>query len=297
MKKYLILSLILVAFLFSCTQDVMSPTGSPTTLTISPDNPSVTKGGTKKFIALAYDRNGQLVDIDPVWTVEGGVGIIDALGHFYAPQGLEGPFPMLGKIVATYNHLRTRLPITIELGIYSIYSDIYPHNFIYDRDNPPNSHGGWLGIAGNTNFGALSDDNVDFPPTANKKSLKIKLMETGLNWMGGYWKYGVKDVSTANENFSQYANAYLHFYIKAKRDVHIKIESTGGNKLLQLNSYITPNETWQKVVIPLNDGAAIDFTEITVPVSFYVRIDEGWSPGEFIKVGEIMYSPSADWPE
>lgn len=300
MKRYLVIILSSILLLYSCTQDVMTPTGAVSSIAISPSSPSVERGNSKKFAIIAYDKNQNLVNVSADWYVQGGVGIIDSAGHFYAPQHLTGPFPMSGTIIARYQSLRTTMPITINLGIYSIYSDIYAHHFVYDRDNPPQEHGGWLLISGNTNYGTLSDDTANIPPTANKKSLKIKLMETGLNFTGAYWMYGKKTpFDPEPEDLSQYANAYLHFYIKTAKNCLVKIESDGGTNSFFLNNYITPNNTWQKVVIPLSDASSVDFTQLTIPVSFYLRPDagEGWTAGEYLNVGEIMYSPSANTPD
>ncbi len=275
-------------------------------MSISPVNPTVEKGSGRRLVALAYDKNGNFVELTPSWTLYDTIGIINNNGQFYAPQGLAGPFPMTATVIATYQDLRAIMSINITLGIYSIYSDIYPHDFVYDRNNPPTEHGGWLLISGNTNFGALSDDNFDFPPTATEKSLVIKLMPGSPSYIGGYWMFGKKAPYTkAFEDLSQYGNAgaYLHFYIKPSygTNVEVKIESQSGTNSIYLKNknygqggkLIIMENIWQKAIIPLSDFASVDYSTVTIPVSFYPK---GITAGQYIKVGEILYSPSKDYP-
>jgi hypothetical protein len=72
------------ALLAACGSDNSTSPRALATITISPSSASVAAGGTQQFTAVGKDADGNVVSIDPTWSVSGGAGSIDGNGLFTA---------------------------------------------------------------------------------------------------------------------------------------------------------------------------------------------------------------------
>lgn len=287
MKKSYIILLLIILILFSCTKDIMTPTGEPVTLVVSPNSAILNKKGTKKFSATAYDKNNNYINVNPTWSVTGNIGEINSKGFFYVFDNVTGPFPKTGYVVATYNGITTKIPVTVELGDYWIYSEhhLSDYGFHYNQSNI--QHGGWLGADNGASIGDYSDD-----PDNGLTCLMVT--NTNPVWGGVFWLYYTNaEANPDGVDMSDYINGHLNFYIKANVDVIIKLKDMDGTETSKyLSVYGIPFDSmWYKVEIPLSElfnAVGFDESKIKMAIGFWCDIPIG--KFNFF-VDEIYYSP------
>jgi plastocyanin len=75
----------MLAALAACGSDnTTSPNGVLATITVTPANPTVAAGDTVRFTAVGKDANGNVVSIDPSWSLVGVPGTMSGDGLFTA---------------------------------------------------------------------------------------------------------------------------------------------------------------------------------------------------------------------
>jgi hypothetical protein len=83
----------MLALLAACGSDnTTAPPPGLATITVTPSNPTVAAGGTQQFTAVGKDANGNVVTIDPTWSLTSVDGTISGDGLFTAGT-TTGNFP------------------------------------------------------------------------------------------------------------------------------------------------------------------------------------------------------------
>jgi hypothetical protein len=82
----------MLAALAACGSDNTTAPPGLATITVTPSNPTVAAGGTQQFTAVGKDANGNVVPIDPTWSISSVDGTISGDGLFTAGT-TTGNFP------------------------------------------------------------------------------------------------------------------------------------------------------------------------------------------------------------
>ena len=82
----------MLAALAACGSDNTTAPAGLATITITPANPSVAAGNTQQFTAVGKDANGNVISIDPTWSLSSVDGTISGDGLFTAGTTM-GNFP------------------------------------------------------------------------------------------------------------------------------------------------------------------------------------------------------------
>jgi len=82
----------LLATLAACGSDNTTAPPTLATITVTPSNPTVAAGGTQQFTAVGKDGNGNVVTINPTWSLTSVDGTISGDGLFTAGS-TTGSFP------------------------------------------------------------------------------------------------------------------------------------------------------------------------------------------------------------
>jgi hypothetical protein len=82
----------LLAALAACGSDNTTAPPTLATITVTPSSPTIAAGGTQQFTAVGKDGNGNVVPIDPTWSLTSVDGTISGDGLFTAGS-TTGSFP------------------------------------------------------------------------------------------------------------------------------------------------------------------------------------------------------------
>jgi hypothetical protein len=86
--------------------------GALTTITISPNSPSLLEDTTQQFTAVGTDANGNVLTITPVWSVSGvGGGTIDASTGLYTAGSVPGTYT--NSVIATASSIAALASVTV----------------------------------------------------------------------------------------------------------------------------------------------------------------------------------------
>jgi hypothetical protein len=86
--------------------------GALTTITITPNSPSLLEGTTQQFAAVGTDAHGNVLPIAPVWTVSGvGGGTIDAGTGLYTAGSVPGTYT--NSVIATASSIAALASVTV----------------------------------------------------------------------------------------------------------------------------------------------------------------------------------------
>lgn len=261
---------IIVGLLVSCTKEVMTPTGAPVRLRVSPESASLSKGTMKRFVTTAYDQNNNIVNVKPVWSVENNIGIIDSYGHFFAALEAPGPFPKTGYVTASYNNIVAKIPVTILIAPFGIYSETYP-GVQHDYNAKIMT---WSGAGADLK---LYDDYVT--PYEGVTSLIVEITNKDVGW----WGMGIGHCDPTNLyslkpiNMVEYQNGHLRFAFKSTMNeikVGVKSYNEGAvNAQLSIkNYYFTNDNKWHEINIPFADFKAIDVNLFFTNIDYYFTL-------------------------
>ena len=75
---------VMLAALAACGSDNSTAPPTLATITVTPSNPTIAAGGTQQFTAVGKDGNGNVVPIDPTWSLASVDGTISGDGLFTA---------------------------------------------------------------------------------------------------------------------------------------------------------------------------------------------------------------------
>jgi hypothetical protein len=100
----------LLAALAACGSDNTTAPPTLATITITPSNPTIAAGGTQQFTAVGTDGSGNVVAIDPVWSLNSVDGTISGDGLFTAGS-TTGSFP--NSISAKVGNITGTASVTI----------------------------------------------------------------------------------------------------------------------------------------------------------------------------------------
>ncbi len=282
--------LISILFLISCSKEIMTPTGEPVKIQISPQSASVRAGETKRFTVYAYDKNNNFVNITPQWSVEGDYGIINSAGIFYALPETPAPFPKTVYVVAKYGNLTDKVSVKILLPVLGVFTESYPE-LHYDRCplSATNDHKAVIMMRWPPSP-ICCELSATYNPdeyTEGTRGLKIEI--TGDGGMAikfavfinceTKWKGGTYD--NLGRDLSAYSNGKITFDVKCEtaNDFFIKIEENDNidtddynKKFFEDILGIDPDNQWHHCEIPLNDiipSLANGLTNISVPFGLH----------------------------
>lgn len=293
MKKKYIIFLVLIFILSSCAKEIMTPTGNPVELTISPESATLKKKATKKFVTTAYDKNGNAININPTWSVENDIGAINLNGYFFVNENVSGPYPRKGYVIATYNDLTSKVPVTIYLGNYFLYSENNSQDILWDTDIFMDI---WEWGTGKTWNLKLSDDTSD--PYEGSISLKAELTNTSPpseNWFAIAWRS-----SEPLKDMRGYENGHINFYMKsdniANLDIMMQTVTAGVTndsfKKKVSNYGFTADGKWHHVSIAISD--LNNFTDLSGILTYVVFVDNTLSDqvlGNSFYIDQVWWSP------
>lgn len=267
MKKIISLFLFisLISLIYSCSEKAKStlgPIGAPVSLQISPNSETVLINQTVKFIAYGLDNNNNHIDLNPVWSVQNGIGYMDQYGDFYGTNGAAG------SITATYQNLSATIPVTVTTSpVFGVWST-YPH----PTWGPP------FTSANNLNFEIFVGGVSLQPSVPLGDSMQITANAAG-------WGFGIADVNTSAAlitlNMSQYTNGHMHIAMMvpgtSDNNIQINIAYGSGGTIGTYVSFSTlgllANGSWNTYSIPLSSfGVAnANFSQI----SYFMILHDG----------------------
>jgi hypothetical protein len=94
--------------------DIQIKAGALTTITLDPATITLRAGSTHTFTAAGSDAFGNPVPVEPTWSLQGNIGIIDpSQGSFEATTAGSG------TVVAVMGHVAGLAPVTVEAGTAS----------------------------------------------------------------------------------------------------------------------------------------------------------------------------------
>ncbi len=96
-------------FAVACEHRPMAP-GVPAAITVTPDPQTLETSASQQFVATATDADGNVVGVEPTWSVQAGGGTIDGDGVFVAGEAL-GTFD--NTVVATLGSLSGTATVTV----------------------------------------------------------------------------------------------------------------------------------------------------------------------------------------
>jgi hypothetical protein len=106
--------------LAACGSDNTTAPPTLATITITPSNPTIATGGTQQFTAVGMDGSGNVVPIDPTWSLTSVDGTISGDGLFTAGT-TTGNFP--NAISAKVGNVTGTASVTITAGATDVSGD------------------------------------------------------------------------------------------------------------------------------------------------------------------------------